>query len=327
MFEFLEKKKTNDLSGEIKKLNDRNQQEQVSGKNSQPSSSRRFNVRNTGNKAFCNKCGTSHENVETSCIAYGKTCGYCKGENHFIAFCLKLKKPNNEVKKANIVDEKFSSTTSLNSERPPGNNRRHPHVPDRNTSRPSRGISNIQNNNTSNEMRCYKCGSSDKRYEHENDETLCAAYGKVCGFCGGENHFKAFCMKTRKAKNEEKKLNISNDNDSDAIACVSDNLSMPGENRKFRQYQNCMSCGTFDKHIEHRLDKTQCPAFGSRCSYCREMNHFQKQCKKFNEEMQELKEYKAKKAENDAKSELENQLVDHNAEIENIRQRLDNLLK
>ena len=38
----------------------------------------------------CNFCGKSHEAVKTKCPAWGKTCKYCKGRNHFDVKCKKV---------------------------------------------------------------------------------------------------------------------------------------------------------------------------------------------------------------------------------------------
>ena len=38
----------------------------------------------------CRFCGQSHEAAKTQCPAWGKTCKYCKGRNHFQVKCKKI---------------------------------------------------------------------------------------------------------------------------------------------------------------------------------------------------------------------------------------------
>ena len=38
----------------------------------------------------CKFCGKSHEAAKTQCPAWGKTCNYCKGRNHFEVKCKKV---------------------------------------------------------------------------------------------------------------------------------------------------------------------------------------------------------------------------------------------
>ena len=44
----------------------------------------------------CNFCDKSHEAVKTKCPAWGKTCKYCKGRNHFDVKCKKVHSLNAE---------------------------------------------------------------------------------------------------------------------------------------------------------------------------------------------------------------------------------------
>jgi len=42
-------------------------------------------------KSECKYCGKSHSPKKEACRAFGKTCNYCKGKNHFEVVCLKKK--------------------------------------------------------------------------------------------------------------------------------------------------------------------------------------------------------------------------------------------
>ena len=56
----------------------------------------------------CNYCGQSHPNTRTSCPAWGKTCSYCKGRNHFEMKC--YKKTN--IRAIEIEDESTSNDSN-----------------------------------------------------------------------------------------------------------------------------------------------------------------------------------------------------------------------
>ncbi|PFX24662.1 Retrovirus-related Pol polyprotein [Stylophora pistillata] len=69
----------------------------------------------------CKFCGKSHEAVKTKCPAWGKTCKYCKGRNHFGVKCKKVHSLNaesdltdsDEQWLANVVTDQNKAVTAL----------------------------------------------------------------------------------------------------------------------------------------------------------------------------------------------------------------------
>lgn len=64
-------------------------------------------------KKKCKFCGQSHAFVKGKCPAFGKTCNYCKGSNHFEEVCRKRKKDVKAVTYESDSDFDYDEITSI----------------------------------------------------------------------------------------------------------------------------------------------------------------------------------------------------------------------
>lgn len=68
-------------------------------------SERRSSERRKGSQKKCTKCGYGQHSRDDTCPAIGRTCDYCKKENHFATVCRKKKANNDNDESTNQVDE------------------------------------------------------------------------------------------------------------------------------------------------------------------------------------------------------------------------------
>ena len=83
------------------------------------------------------------------------------------------------------------------------------------------------------------------RIEHQNDNSLCPAYGQICKLCKGKHHFENCCMKKRNPRNVR---------------------------------TLCYKCGWKDKRFEHENDPNSCPSYGKICDFCKGLHHNERFC-------------------------------------------------